>query len=327
MKFAKIVKHCRIDKPEKFKLADFDPAECFGLSTDIEEVRAILANGVARLEDMQERLYAHARWAVLIVLQGMDAAGKDGVIKHVMAGINPQGCLVHAFKAPSVEELAHNFLWRIDKYLPERGRIGIFNRSHYEEVLAVRVHPDLLERQKLPSSVTKKNVWKHRFQDIRAFERHLTRNGTLVLKFHLRISRKEQRKRFLARLKMPSKRWKFSASDIAERVYWDDYMAAYEEMICETSTDYAPWYVIPADHKHIAWVIVSAAIVEAIEALKPDFPKIAGEALKELKKAERALEAEEKQPSSSSGRRFQRSEPNRVPPVRGEGITKAANSA
>jgi PPK2 family polyphosphate:nucleotide phosphotransferase len=327
MKFAKIVKHCRIDKPEKFKLADFDPAECFGLSTDIEEVRAILANGVARLEDMQERLYAHARWAVLIVLQGMDAAGKDGVIKHVMAGINPQGCLVHAFKAPSVEELAHNFLWRIDKYLPERGRIGIFNRSHYEEVLAVRVHPDLLERQKLPSSVTKKNVWKHRFQDIRAFERHLTRNGTLVLKFHLRISRKEQRKRFLARLKMPSKRWKFSASDIAERAYWDDYMAAYEEMICETSTDYAPWYVIPADHKHIAWVIVSAAIVEAIEALKPDFPKIAGEALKELKKAERALEAEEKQPSSSSGRRFQRSEPNRVPPVRGEGITKAANSA
>ncbi|MFZ1151276.1 MAG: polyphosphate kinase 2 family protein [Xanthobacteraceae bacterium] len=293
MKLAKIVKHCRIDKPEKFKLADFDPAECFGLSTDIEEVRAILADGVARLEDMQERLYAHAHWSVLIVLQGMDAAGKDGVIKHVMAGINPQGCLVHSFKAPSVEELAHNFLWRIDKYLPERGRIGIFNRSHYEEVLAVRVHPVLLERQKLPPSVTKKNVWKHRFQDIRGFERHLTRNGTLVLKFHLRISQKEQRKRFLARLDEPKKRWKFSASDIAERAYWDDYMAAYEEMIRETSTDYAPWYVIPADHKHVAWVIVSAAIVEAIEALKPNFPKIAGQALKELKKAERALRAED----------------------------------
>ena len=292
MKLAKIVKHCRIDKPGKFKLADFDPAESFGLSTDIEQVRAILADGVARLEDMQERLYAHGRWSVLIVLQGMDAAGKDGVIKHVMSGINPQGCSVHAFKPPSIEELAHNFLWRIDKYFPERGRIGIFNRSHYEEVLAVRVHPDLLERQKLPPSVTKKNVWKHRFQDIRAFERHLTRNGTLVLKFHLRISKREQRKRFLARLDEPEKRWKFSAGDIAERAYWDDYMAAYEEMIRETSTDYAPWYVIPADHKHVAWVTVSAAIVEAIEALKPSFPKISGEALKDLKKAERALRAE-----------------------------------
>jgi PPK2 family polyphosphate:nucleotide phosphotransferase len=292
MKLAKIVKHCRIDKPDKLKLADFDPAECFGLSTDLDDVRPILADGVARLEDMQERLYAHGRWAVLIVLQGIDAAGKDGIIKHVMSGINPQGCRVHAFKPPSAEELAHNFLWRIDKYLPERGRIGIFNRSHYEEVLAVRVHPELLERQKLPPSVTRKNVWKHRFQDIRAFERHLTRNGTLVLKFHLRISKEEQRKRFLARLKVPSKRWKFSASDIAERKYWDDYMAAYEELIRETSTDYAPWYVIPANHKHVAWVIVSAAIVEAIEALKPDFPKIAGQALKELKKAERALRAE-----------------------------------
>jgi PPK2 family polyphosphate:nucleotide phosphotransferase len=293
MKLAKIIKHCRIDKPEKFKLADFDPAETFGLPTDIEQVRAVLADGVERLEDMQERLYADGRWAVLIVLQGMDAAGKDGVIKHVMAGINPQGCLVHSFKVPSAEELSHNFLWRIDKYLPERGRVGIFNRSHYEEVLAVRVHPDLLERQKLPSSVTKKNIWKDRFQDIRAFERHLTRNGTRVLKFHLRISKKEQRKRLLARLDEPEKRWKFSASDIAERGYWDDYMAAYEDMIRETSSDYAPWYVIPADHKHVAWVVVSAAIVEAIEALKPSFPKIGGQALKDLKKAERALRAED----------------------------------
>src|ERR1700751_5766920 len=293
MKMAKIIKQCRIDKPEKFKLADFDPAETFGLPTDIEQVRAILAEGVARLEDMQERLYADGRCAVLIVFQGMDAAGKDGVIKHVMAGINPQGCLVHSFKVPSAEELSHNFFWRIDKYLPERGRIGIFNRSHYEEVLAVRVHPDLLERQKLPSSVTKKNIWKHRFQDIRTFERDLTRNGTLVLKFHLRISKKEQRKRFLARLDEPEKRWKFSASDIAERGYWDDYMAAYEDMICETSSEHAPWYVIPADHKHVAWVIVSAAIVEAIEALKPDFPKIGGQALKDLKKAERTLRAED----------------------------------
>jgi len=209
-----------------------------------------------------------------------------------MTGINPLGCEVHAFKAPSAEELAHDFLWRTNKHLPERGRIGIFNRSHYEEVLAVRVHPELLDRQKLPPSVTRKNVWKHRFQDICKFERHLTRNGTLVLKFHLRISKEEQRKRFLARLDTPAKRWKFSASDAAERERWDDYMTAYEDMIRHTSTDYAPWYVVPADHKHVAWLIVSAAIVEAVEALKPTFPKIGGKALKELKHAERALRTE-----------------------------------
>jgi PPK2 family polyphosphate:nucleotide phosphotransferase len=292
MKLAKIVTRCRIDRPERFKLADHDPAERFGLSTDIEDVRAVLAQGVARLEDMQDRLYAHGRWAVLIVLQGMDAAGKDGVIKHVMAGINPQGCLVQSFKAPSAEELTHDFLWRISRNLPERGYIEIFNRSHYEEVLAVRVHPELLERQKLPPSVTKKNIWKHRFQDIRKFERHLTRNGTLLLKFHLRISKEEQLKRFLARLDTPAKRWKFSTGDATERERWDDYMTAYEDMIRHTSTDYAPWYVVPADHKHIAWLIVSAAILDALEALKPTYPKIGGKALKELKQAERALRAE-----------------------------------
>jgi PPK2 family polyphosphate:nucleotide phosphotransferase len=294
MKLGKVVKHCRIDKPAKFKLADHDPAERFGLSTDIEDVRPILAEGMSRLSELQERLYADGRWAVLIVLQGMDAAGKDGVIKHVITGVNPLGCEVHAFKAPSVEELEHNFLWRAGRWLPERGRIGIFNRSHYEEVLVVRVHRELLARQKLPPSVTKKNIWKHRFQDIRTFEHHLTRNGTLVLKFHLRISKDEQRKRFLARLDEPAKRWKFSASDIAERKYWDDYMVAYEEMIRETSTDYAPWYVIPADHKHVAWVVVSAAIVEALKALKPTYPKISGKALNELKTSERALRAEDK---------------------------------
>jgi len=294
MKLGKVVKHCRIDKPAKFKLADHDPAERFGLSTDIEDVRPILAEGMSRLSELQERLYADGRWAVLIVLQGMDAAGKDGVIKHVITGVNPLGCEVHAFKAPSVEELEHNFLWRAGRWLPERGRIGIFNRSHYEEVLVVRVHRELLARQKLPPSVTKKNIWKHRFQDIRTFEHHLTRNGTLVLKIHLRISKDEQRKRFLARLDEPAKRWKFSASDIAERKYWDDYMVAYEEMIRETSTDYAPWYVIPADHKHVAWVVVSAAIVEALKALKPTYPKISGKALNELKKSERALRAEDK---------------------------------
>jgi PPK2 family polyphosphate:nucleotide phosphotransferase len=252
----------------------------------------MLEDGIARLRKMQQRLYADGQWAVLVVFQGMDAAGKDSVVKHVMSGINPQGCAVHSFKAPSAEELEHDFLWRVAKALPARGCIGIFNRSHYEEVLVVRVHPDLLERQNLPSGATGKNIWKHRFKEIRAFEQHLARNGTVVLKFHLRISKDEQRKRFLARLDEPAKRWKFSMSDVAEREHWDEYMAAYQDMIRETSTDYAPWYVVPADHKHVAWLVVSAAIIEALEGLKLEYPKITGNALKELKKAERALKAE-----------------------------------
>ncbi len=292
MKLAKIVKHCRIDKPGRFRVADHDPAQRFGLSTDIKDVASVLADGVDRITELQQRLYAHGQWAVLIVLQGMDAAGKDGVIKHVMSGVNPQGCEVHAFKKPSAEELEHDFLWRIAKHLPARGRIGIFNRSHYEEVLAVRVHPDLLERQNLPRPAAGHDIWKHRFKAIRAFERHLTHNGTLILKFHLRISKEEQRKRFLARLDEPSKRWKFSDNDLAERARWDDYMAAYEDMIRETSTDYAPWYVVPADHKHIAWLVVSAAIVEALESLELDYPKVTGKALKALKECERRLKAE-----------------------------------
>jgi PPK2 family polyphosphate:nucleotide phosphotransferase len=292
VKFAKIVKHCRIDKPRHFKLADHDPAERFGLSTDIEDVKQILADGVARMEELQQRLYAQGQWGVLMVFQGMDAAGKDGVVKHVISGINPQGCEVHSFKAPSAEELAHDFLWRTGKDVPARGRIGIFNRSHYEEVLVVRVHPELLERQNLPPSATGKNIWKHRFKEIRAFEHHLVRNGTIVLKFHLRISKDEQRKRFLARLDEPFKRWKFSVSDIAERGYWDDYMVAYQDMIRETSTDYAPWYVVPADHKHVAWLVVSAAIIEALQGLKLEYPRVTGKALDRLKKVERALRAE-----------------------------------
>lgn len=289
-----IVKECRVDHPRHFKLADCDPAETFGLSTDIEDVEPILAGGVAKLEDMQQRLYADGKWGVLIVLQGMDAAGKDGVVKHVMSGINPQGCEVHSFKAPSLEELEHDFLWRSSKDVPARGRIGIFNRSHYEEVLVVRVHPELLDKQNLPPSATGKSVWNHRFKEIRAFERHLTRNGTLVLKFHLRISKEEQRQRFLARLDEPFKRWKFSPSDAAERAHWDAYMAAYQDMIRETSTDYAPWYVVPADHKHVAWVVVSAAIITAIEKLKLEYPTVTGKALSALKEAERMLKAEGK---------------------------------
>ena len=292
MKLPKILEACRVDQPRHFRLADHDPAETFGLSTNIEDVKPMLADGVARLGEMQQQLYAYGECAVLIVLQAMDAAGKDGVIKHVMSGINPQGCSVHAFKAPSAEELAHDFLWRAVKALQERGHIGIFNRSHYEEVLVVRVHPEMLARQKLPAAVTDGSIWEHRFKDIRAFEQHLARNGTLVLKFHLRISKEEQRKRFVARLDEPMKRWKFSMADVTERRRWDDYMAAYQDMISNTSTDDAPWYVVPADHKHVDWAVVSAAIVDAVGKLKLDYPKIAGKALKELKAAERALRAE-----------------------------------
>jgi len=255
-------------------------------------VESILADGIKKMEELQNRLYAQGQWAMLIVLQGMDAAGKDGVIKHVMSGLNPQGCAVHSFKAPSAEELAHDFLWRTAKAAPARGQIGIFNRSHYEEVLVVRVHPELLEAQKLPPAATGRDIWKQRFKSIRAFEHHLARNGTVILKFHLRLSKEEQLKRFLARLDEPGKRWKFSASDAAERERWNDYMAAYQDMIRETSTDYAPWYVIPADHKHIAWHVVSAAIIEALNGLKLEYPKVTGKALKQQKKVQRALKAE-----------------------------------
>jgi PPK2 family polyphosphate:nucleotide phosphotransferase len=292
MKLEKILRHCRIDKPRHFRLARHEPAECFGLSPDADEVKNMLADGIARLEKLQQRLYADGRWSVLIVFQGMDAAGKDSAIKHVMSGVNPQGCEVHGFKEPSKEELAHDFLWPAAQSLPARGSIGIFNRSYYEEVLVVRVHPELLQREKLPPGAAGPDIWKHRFKEIRAFERHLTRSGTLVLKFHLRISKEEQRKRFLARIDEPAKRWKFSMNDIKERGRWDRYMAAYEEMIRATSTEYAPWYVVPADHKHVAWLVVAEAIVEALQGIKLEYPKITGAALKELKAVEKELRAE-----------------------------------
>ncbi len=301
MKLAKIIKHCLVDKPRHFRLADHDPSERFGL--DIDNVKPMLADGIARLEKLQQRLYADHRWAVLLVFQGMDAAGKDSIVKHVMSGVNPQGCEVHAFKAPSAEELDHDFLWRASKCLPGRGYIGIFNRSHYEEVLVVRVHHEMLERQKMPPRLIGKDIWKHRFDDIRAFERHLTRNGTVVLKFHLRISEEEQRRRFLARLDEPAKRWKFSMDDVAERKRWDDYMVAYEEMIRATSTDDAPWYVIPADHKPIAWLVGAAVVTDALERLKLEFPKVEGKALKELKTIERALKAEEPSQAAKHSKR------------------------
>jgi PPK2 family polyphosphate:nucleotide phosphotransferase len=292
VKLAKIVEACRVRKPDHFRLADCDPTDTFGIAVDHDGVSAMLADGIARLTELQERLYAQDRWAILVVLQGMDAAGKDGVIKHVMSGVNPQGCEVHAFKAPTDEELQHDFLWRAATRLPQRGRIGIFNRSYYEEVLIVRVHPHLLGDEKLPQGLAGKEIWKHRFKAIRAFEHHLVRNGTLVLKFHLRISKEEQRKRFLARIDQPAKRWKLSMSDIQERERWDDYMTAYEDMIRETATDYAPWYVVPADHKHVTWLVVAATIVEALDRLGLKPPKVAGAHLKELKLVEKALRAE-----------------------------------
>jgi PPK2 family polyphosphate:nucleotide phosphotransferase len=286
---AKILKHLRVDDPDRFKLSSIDPDETFGIDCDKSEAKAILAGDIKRLSELQERLYAHDRWSVLVVLQAMDAAGKDGVIKHVMSGINPQGCEVHAFKAPSAEELDHDFLWRVGMRLPSRGRIGIFNRSHYEEVLVVRVHPEFLERQKLPKECTGKNLWEHRFKSIRAFERHLARNGTKVVKFFLHVSKEEQRKRLLARLDEPAKRWKFELGDIAERKLWDKYMAAYQDMIRETSREEAPWYVVPADNKPFARLVVSAALIETLESLHLQYPRVTGKALAEMRQVREAL--------------------------------------
>jgi PPK2 family polyphosphate:nucleotide phosphotransferase len=268
------------------------PTEVSPLFKSKKEYRALLEGHIAELKSQQNLLYAASSYALLMIFQAMDAAGKDSAIKHVMSGINPQGCEVHAFKAPSAEELDHDFLWRVERRVPARGHIGIFNRSHYEEVLVVRVHPDMLQAQKLPPDLIGKTIWDNRFKDIRAFEHRLVRNGTLVLKFHLRLSKEEQRERFLARLDEPFKRWKFSKNDIAERAHWDDYMAAYQDMIRETSTDYAPWHVVPADHKHVTWLVVSAAIIETLEKLKLDYPKVTGKALKALKACARALQAE-----------------------------------
>ena len=287
-----MAKRFRIDDPDKFHLSARDPAECYGLTADKSEAKAMLAEGLEQLSDLQERLYAFDSWSVLIILQAMDAAGKDSVIKHVMAGLNPQGVEVHPFKQPSVEELDHNFLWRAARHLPERGRIGIFNRSYYEEVLVVRVHPELLGQQKLPASLTGKDVWQKRFEDIRAFERHLVRNGTIVLKFFLHVSKDEQRKRFLDRIDEPAKRWKFSMADVDERKLWNKYQGAYEDMIRNTSRPDAPWYVVPADHKWFTRMVIAGVLVRELRALDLDFPRIKGKALKELQKARKALKAE-----------------------------------
>jgi PPK2 family polyphosphate:nucleotide phosphotransferase len=290
MGLRKIIKQCRVNKPDRFHLRSHDPSETFGLSIDKNTAKPLLEDGIRRLAELQQKLYAESRWALLIIFQGMDAAGKDSAIKHVMSGVNPQGCEVHSFKAPSDEELDHSFLWRASIRLPARGRIGIFNRSYYEEVLITRVHPELLEHERLPN--VDKQVWKHRFADIRAFERHLTRNGVVVLKFYLHLSQEEQRRRLLARLDVPSKRWKFSMSDVKERRRWDKYMAAYEDMISNSSTDEAPWHVIPANNRWLARIVVAATIIETLDGLDLKFPVVKGKALTELKKVRRALLAE-----------------------------------
>jgi PPK2 family polyphosphate:nucleotide phosphotransferase len=290
MKLAKIIKRICVTKPRKFRVADYDPAATYGFTK--EEAEKMLADDVARLADLQQRLWAQDRWAVLVILQGMDAAGKDGVVKHVMAGVNPQGCDVHSFKAPTPEELDHDYLWRTARKMPERGRIGIFNRSYYEEVLIARVHADVLARQRLPRRLVTSDIWRQRFEDIGAFERTLAHNGILVLKFFLHISPDEQRARLLARLEEPAKRWKFSMNDIKERERWPQYTEAYEEMIRATSHADAPWYVVPADHKPFARLMVARVMIDAMSRLDLEFPAVKGKALAELKKVERALRSE-----------------------------------
>lgn len=288
-----LIKRFMVTNGEKFRLADFDPGDTVGLDIDKEEARELLAAGTRRLHALQERLYAEGRWAVLIVLQAMDAAGKDGMIEHVMSGINPQGCEVTSFKAPSIVELRHDFLWRTTCALPQRGHIGIFNRSYYEEVLVVRVHEELLRKQGLPPKLISKHVWRDRFESIRDFEKHLARNGTVVLKFFLNLSKDEQRRRLLARIDEPDKHWKFDPGDLAERKHWDDYQAAYQDAIAETATKHAPWHVVPADNKWFTRLIVAATIVNRLEKLDPQFPVVDDEARKVMAKARKELLAED----------------------------------
>ncbi|AOW11252.1 hypothetical protein EM308_04525 [Flavobacterium gilvum] len=277
-----------------FKLKDYETKASFNLGEEGKPlVNQTLQMGVDALSSLQDVLYAQDKWSVLLIFQAMDAAGKDGAIKHVMSGVNPQGCQVFSFKAPSSEDLDHDFLWRCQKHLPERGRIGIFNRSYYEEVLVVRVHEQILKGQKLPKELVTKDIWDERFQDIRNFEKYLNRNGTIVLKFFLNVSKKEQKKRFIERVDDPDKNWKFSATDAKERGYWDDYMNAYQDLIKNTSTKKSPWFVIPADNKSYARIAIASAIITALEELDLEYPKVNDEKIAELNAVKKALEEED----------------------------------
>ena len=286
----KVSKPFRVSDGKGFRLKDVDPGDTLDLtSEDKPRAKEALARGVEALATLQDMLYAQDKWALLLIFQAMDAAGKDGAIKHVMSGINPQGCQVYSFKAPTSEDLDHDFLWRCMKCLPERGRIGIFNRSYYEETLVVRVHPEFLEKQKLPSELITKDIWEERFRQIRECERYLTHNGIMIRKFFLHVSKQEQKKRFLERLENPQKNWKFSANDAKEREFWDDYMKAYQDMIQHTATKDAPWYVVPADNKWFTRVVVAAAVIDALDGLDLEYPKVDKEKRKELAAAKRAL--------------------------------------
>ena len=284
-----IIKRFRVKDGSKFCLADIDPSDKGGLDLDKDGGNALLAEGAKRLGELQEKLYAEHRWAILVILQGLDAAGKDGVISHVMSSVNPQGCDVTSFKAPSQLELDHVFLWRAAVVLPRRGHIGIFNRSYYEEVLVVRVHSEMLDRQNLPPSLITKNIWQQRYEDINAFEVHLARNGIVPMKFFLHVSREEQHKRLLERLDDSAKQWKFNAADVGESKLWDQYVSAYEDMVRGTATDVAPWYIMPADRKWFARLLVAAAIVERLEAIHPKFPKLDEDELRNLATLRAAL--------------------------------------
>ncbi len=283
-----LAKPYRVTKGKKFRLKDVDPADTGKLKSP-DKAAELLQESVQLLSDLQEKLYAQDRWALLLIFQAMDAAGKDGTIKHVMSGVNPQGCEVTSFKAPSDQELDHDFLWRTTKALPERGRIGIFNRSYYEEMLVVRVHPEFLAAQKLPPKLVTEDIWKERFKDVRAFESYLGRNGVIVRKFFLHVSKGEQRERFLARLNEPKKNWKFSTGDVKERAHWDEYMEAYEDMIRHTATKDAPWHVVPADNKWFTRLAVASAIIETLQSLDLHFPRVSKAKLKELAAAKAVL--------------------------------------
>jgi PPK2 family polyphosphate:nucleotide phosphotransferase len=287
---SKLAKPYRVAHGKKFRLKDFDPADTGKLHSK-EDASGLLQKGIAALSELQDKLYAANQWGLLLIFQAMDAAGKDGAVKHVMSGVNPAGCQVYSFKAPSSEELNHDFLWRTSQRLPERGRIGIFNRSYYEETLIVRVHPEVFKNEKLPPSLITPDIWKDRFEDINCFEHYLCRNGILVRKFFLNLSKAEQKNRFLARLEHPEKNWKFSSADVHERQYWDDYMKAYEDMITHTATGHAPWYVVPADNKWFTRLVVAAAIVETLDDLKLSYPDVGPAKRKELQIAQAQLES------------------------------------
>ena len=293
MKIDKLLKRYRIEHGKHFRLKDHDPADTHGLGSELKpQAKKLLADGVKELSLLQDVLAAQDRWGLLLIFQAMDAAGKDGTIKHVMSGVNPQGVDVSSFKAPSAEELHHGYLWRCMKCVPGRGRIGIFNRSYYEEVLVVRIHPEILESQKLPKPLVTKHIWQERFEDIGNFEHYLARNGIAVVKFFLHLSKKEQRRRFMGRLDTPDKNWKFSTFDVKERQFWDEYQEAYEDMIRHTASEHAPWFVVPADNKWFTRLVVAEAVVDALKAMNLKYPKVSGEQKAALAEARQQLENE-----------------------------------